>query len=166
MSVQCWAHQEMPSVCCPCELCQTESPTHCTVLGCCVRCSTGSTKLFCIRATCSAVQSIQGSAWQCSSLLSLLCASSVLNYTVHSQTAVWECPPAERHLIIPRMLRHALSRHLAVPEDCVSVTSGQLDTALLEGGRGESPGCTALARQPHLVLISIIVLSLCYVVTH
>ena len=52
---------------------------------------------------------------------------------------VWDCPPAERHLIIPRMLRHALSRHLLVPEDCVSVTSGQLDAALLEGGRGERP---------------------------
>lgn len=51
-----------------------------------------------------------------------------------AETAVWECPPHERHLIIPRIVEHILGRHLAVPAAGVRVDGGQLDWIHAEEG--------------------------------
>eukprot|EP00897_Mesotaenium_endlicherianum_P009718 jgi/Mesen1/8775/ME000524S08069 len=53
-----------------------------------------------------------------------------------NETAVWECSPSERHLIIPRIVEHILARHLSLPLASIQCVGGQLDWSLLEGGKG------------------------------
>lgn len=52
-----------------------------------------------------------------------------------SETAVWECPSKERHLILEQIVSHVLHRHLGAPLDSIRVTSGQLDYALRDNGK-------------------------------
>eukprot|EP00850_Spirogloea_muscicola_P007141 SM000035S13121 [mRNA] locus=s35:545349:553633:- [translate_table: standard] len=63
---------------------------------------------------------------------------------VIAETAVWECPPTERHLIIARIVEYVLGRHLDVPPDAVQVAAGQLDWVLQEDGKDSAASVPAL----------------------
>jgi U3 small nucleolar RNA-associated protein 22 len=55
-----------------------------------------------------------------------------------AETAVWDCPdPTERHLVVERIVRHVLCRHLPTVPGKVEVVAGQLDEVLQEDGSGE-----------------------------
>ncbi|GAQ85560.1 U3 small nucleolar RNA-associated protein 22 [Klebsormidium nitens] len=52
-----------------------------------------------------------------------------------AETAVWDCPdPTERHLVVERVVRHVLCRHLPTVPGKVDVVAGQLDEVLQENG--------------------------------
>eukprot|EP00850_Spirogloea_muscicola_P014641 SM000106S13989 [mRNA] locus=s106:344809:353218:- [translate_table: standard] len=63
---------------------------------------------------------------------------------VIAETAVWECPPTERHMIIARIVEYVLGRHLDVPPDAVQVAAGQLDWVLQEDGKDSAASVPAL----------------------
>ncbi|BBN14117.1 U3 small nucleolar RNA-associated protein 22 [Marchantia polymorpha subsp. ruderalis] len=54
------------------------------------------------------------------------------------ETAVWECQPTERHLIIERIVHHVCLRHLALSPSDVKVVAGQLDFAVSVRGKDQS----------------------------
>ncbi|KAG6557753.1 hypothetical protein Mapa_000520 [Marchantia paleacea] len=54
------------------------------------------------------------------------------------ETAVWECEPTERHLIIERIVHHVCGRHLALSPSDVKVVAGQLDFAVTVRGKDQS----------------------------
>eukprot|EP00899_Mesostigma_viride_P014212 jgi/Mesvir1/22792/Mv14179-RA.2 len=47
-----------------------------------------------------------------------------------AEAAVWECPPASRHLIVENICKHVLSRHLKISADAVQTSLGVLDLVL------------------------------------
>ncbi|KAL3680637.1 hypothetical protein R1sor_023593 [Riccia sorocarpa] len=55
-----------------------------------------------------------------------------------SETAVWECEPTQRHLIVEQIVHHVLQRHLAIAPSDITVVAGQLDFAITVRGKDQA----------------------------
>ncbi|KAL2621529.1 hypothetical protein R1flu_001734 [Riccia fluitans] len=55
-----------------------------------------------------------------------------------TETAVWECDPTQRHLIVEQIVHHVCRRHLAVQSSDITVIAGQLDFGITVRGKDQA----------------------------